>query len=152
LILEKIGKIVKSLRKSEIRQIVAHVGLLELLKLTMIELAFKMEVNPTLYFLLLIQLLAVDLCNVNLRAAMEVKLVVLGTGFILLELSPVDKWEILLLVILTLCLNVSTMSQAPRKIVKISNKLPLDANANALEINPFITKLTNTKLLREGIR
>lgn len=87
LIPEQIGRNVPLLSDMwEINQIVDHVGLMELLKLSMIDIVLKMEEKIPLYSQLLILPLVVVSCLVILWDVMVDKLELLGHGLIELVL------------------------------------------------------------------
>jgi len=145
-ILELNGPAVLSSPSSEIKLTVDLVGLLVLLKLSMTESVLRLEV--TLYYLLLILPVVVissmDVCQWDVTV---VKSLLHGTFSIKLVLLLVVKWEVLILVILTLCHNANIMFLEPRKVAVISHKFNQNVprNANLVMKNPG--KKMNTKLL-----
>lgn len=110
----------------EINQIVDHVGLMERLKLSMIEIVSKLMEKKLLYSQSLIPLDVALSYHVSLWDVTEDKSELLGVGLIELVSLPEEILVIKLHVILTLWKNVPiTLVELEKKTVVMSNKLIL---------------------------
>jgi len=146
LMLELNGPAVLNLLSSEIKLTADLVGLLVLLKLSMIESVLRLEV--TLYYLLLIlPVVVLSSMDVCLWDVTVVKSLLHGTFSIKPVLLLVVKWEVLILVILTPCHNANIMFLDLRKVVQISHKSNQNVTSNANLVMPNLGKMMKPKLL-----